>query len=69
MEKKQIKMNSLTKYSTYSLNNGAKIPVIAMGVYLTPPNVASQVAYNALSVGYRHLDSAQMYENEQEVGE
>lgn len=62
-------MNSLTKNSTLTLNNGKKIPVIAMGVYLTPKNVATQVAYNALKVGYRHIDSAEMYHNEQEVGE
>ncbi|KAJ9112054.1 hypothetical protein QFC19_000977 [Naganishia cerealis] len=55
--------------SKLTLNNGLKIPVIAMGVYMTPAGVASQVAYNALKVGYRHIDSAEFYKNEKEVGE
>ena len=63
------KMTSLTMNSKLTLNNGLKIPVIAMGVYMTPAGVASQVAYNALKVGYRHIDSAEFYKNEKEVGE
>lgn len=51
------------------LNNGISIPLIAMGVYLTPKNLALELVYNALNVGYRHLDCAEMYGNEKEVAD
>lgn len=51
------------------LNNGTKIPSIGLGVYLTPPNQATQIVYDALDVGYKHVDSAAFYQNEQEVCE
>lgn len=60
---------SLTARSTYKLNNGVSIPVIALGVYKTDTNVAKQVVYDALEAGYRHFDSAEIYGNEAEVGE
>lgn len=60
---------SLTAKSTYKLNNGVSIPVIALGVYKTGTNVARQVVYDALQAGYRHFDSAEIYGNEAEVGE
>lgn len=59
----------LTPQSTYTLNNGVKIPVIALGVYKTENNVAKDVVYDALEAGYRHFDSAELYGNEAEVGE
>lgn len=60
---------SLTAQSTYILNNGVYIPVIALGVYKTGTNVAKQVVYDALELGYRHFDCADLYGNESEVGE
>lgn len=59
----------LTAQSTYILNNGVSIPVIALGVYKTGTNVAKQVVYDALEFGYRHFDCADVYGNESEVGE
>lgn len=60
---------ALTVNSTFKLNNGNTIPVIALGVYKTSTNVAKQVVYDALEAGYRHFDSAEFYGNEREVGE
>lgn len=57
----------ISKYQT--LNSGYKIPSIGLGVYLTPVNVAKEVAFNALETGYKHIDSAQLYKNEHEVCE
>lgn len=55
--------------STYKLTSGATIPVIALGVYKTGTRIAKQVVYDALVAGYRHFDTAELYGNEQEVGE
>lgn len=49
------------------LNSGDSIPTIALGVYLTPKDVAADIVYKALKVGYRHIDSAAGYQNEEEV--
>ncbi|TID13341.1 hypothetical protein CANINC_004939 [Pichia inconspicua] len=58
---------SKNKVATYTLNNGNKIPKIGLGVYLAPRNVTEDVVYNALKTGYRHVDSAQAYHNEEEA--
>ncbi|ODV95886.1 hypothetical protein PACTADRAFT_49326 [Pachysolen tannophilus NRRL Y-2460] len=60
-------MSKLTAASTYKLASGFQIPVIGFGVYLTPQDVAQNVIYKALEIGYRHFDTAQYYNNEQEV--
>lgn len=60
---------ALTKNSTYKLNSGYEIPVIGLGVYLAEKDVTRDVVYQALKDGYRHIDSAQLYKNEKEVGE
>lgn len=52
---------------TIKLNNGLTIPLIALGVYLTPKSITADVTYLALDAGYRHIDSAEWYENEKEV--
>ncbi|WP_454981351.1 aldo/keto reductase [Capnocytophaga haemolytica] len=54
---------------TAILNNGVKIPVVGFGVFQIPaPETAAAVA-NAIEAGYRHIDTAQAYINETEVGE
>lgn len=60
---------TLSKDSKYKLNSGHEIPVIGLGVYLTPQDVASKIVYKALEDGYRHIDSAIAYKNESEVVE
>ena len=50
-----------------TLNNGVKIPQIGYGTYQTAPSLTQQAVENALSVGYKHIDTAQCYGNEKEV--
>ena len=51
------------------LNNGQKIPQLGFGVFLVPPAETLDAVTAALQAGYRHIDTAQMYGNEREVGE
>lgn len=53
----------------FTLNNGIEIPAIGYGVYQTPPEETIAAVNNALSTGYRHIDTAAAYGNEREVGE
>lgn len=46
-----------------------KIPRIGFGVYLSPPNQCVKSCLAALNTGYRHIDTAKLYGNEEEVGE
>ena len=52
-----------------TLNNGNKIPVLGFGVYQIPKKQTKQVILDAIDVGYRMIDTAQIYYNESEVGE
>ncbi|UAB79291.1 aldo/keto reductase [Erythrobacter sp. SCSIO 43205] len=54
---------------TYTLNNGVKIPKIGFGTWMIEDDKAAQAVSEALEVGYRHIDTAQAYENERGVGE
>src|SRR5260370_40126005 len=49
--------------------NGARIPAIGLGTMTLKENVCIEIVAAALRGGYRHLDTAQMYGNEREVGE
>src|ERR1700743_3930141 len=49
--------------------NGAKIPAIGLGTWEAPGRSCARLVEQALRLGYRHLDTAQVYENEREVGE
>ncbi len=51
------------------LNDGAKIPQLGFGVYQIEPGDTAEAVRAALEVGYRHIDTAQMYENEAGVGQ
>lgn len=51
------------------LNKDTKMPVIGYGVYQTPRNQTYDLVLEALNMGYRHIDTAQNYGNEKEVGE
>ncbi|OWB49199.1 hypothetical protein B5S27_g739 [[Candida] boidinii] len=46
------------------LNSGNTIPVVGLGVYLTPSEDAIDIVHKALNLGYRHVDSAAIYKNE-----
>lgn len=51
-----------------TLNNGVDIPVLGFGVYQVPPDETERVVTDALKVGYRHIDTAAAYGNEEAVG-
>jgi diketogulonate reductase-like aldo/keto reductase len=49
--------------------NGAKIPVIGLGTWELRGRTCARLVEQAIKLGYRHIDTAQIYENEREVGE
>ncbi len=62
-----MKIDSLAASAT--LNNGVKMPWVGLGTYLTPPgSVAEQSCKWALEAGYRHIDTAAFYKNEENIG-
>jgi 2,5-diketo-D-gluconate reductase A len=54
---------------TITLNNGTEIPQLGFGVFQIPPEDTKRATLEALEVGYRHIDTAEMYGNEKGVGE
>jgi 2,5-diketo-D-gluconate reductase A len=52
-----------------TLNNGVTIPQLGFGVFQIPPDQTKDATALALEVGYRHIDTAEMYGNEAGVGE
>ena len=54
---------------TITLNNGVGIPQLGFGVFQVAPEETQAATLAALEVGYRHIDTAQMYGNEKGVGE
>ena len=52
-----------------TLNDGNTIPQLGFGVFQIEPENTAEAVSNALEVGYRHIDTAEMYGNEKEVGE
>jgi 2,5-diketo-D-gluconate reductase A len=51
------------------LNNGKMIPQFGFGVFQIKPEDTAEAVSTALEAGYRHIDTAEMYGNEQQVGE
>ncbi len=51
-----------------TLNNGVKMPKLGYGVYQTPPEETERCVLEAIQVGYRSIDTAQAYGNEEGVG-
>lgn len=50
------------------LNNGVEMPILGFGVYQIDPNECEQCVYDALMTGYRLIDTAAAYQNEEAVG-
>nr|AFK33934.1 unknown [Medicago truncatula] len=53
----------------FELNTGAKIPSVGLGTWLAAPGVVYDAISTAVNVGYRHIDCAQIYGNEKEIGD
>ncbi|GKQ50507.1 aldo/keto reductase [Bradyrhizobium sp. Ce-3] len=49
--------------------NGAKIPAIGLGTWELRGRTCARIVEQALRLGYRHIDTAEIYDNEREVGE
>ena len=52
-----------------TLNDNTSIPQFGLGVWQVPQEETARVVGDALGLGYRHIDTAQMYGNEAEVAE
>jgi len=57
-----------TATPTVTLNNGVQMPIIGFGVFQIPADQTQQPVEQALAAGYRHLDTAASYGNEEAVG-
>lgn len=58
----------MTEVPLVKLNDGSTIPQLGVGVWQVPPEQTTEVVRKALQVGYRHIDTAAAYGNEQSVG-
>ena len=59
----------MTSIPDITLNNGQTIPQFGFGVFQIEPKDTVAAVSMALEAGYRHIDTAEMYGNEAEVGE
>ncbi|MBB2991347.1 2,5-diketo-D-gluconate reductase A [Mycolicibacterium iranicum] len=59
----------MTEVPTIELNDGARIPQLGFGVFQIEPDETAGAVKQALEIGYRHIDTAEMYQNEKGVGQ
>ncbi len=57
------------KQLTYTLSNGVSIPKLDLGTWFIDNSDAAKAVREAISIGYRHIDTAQAYGNEEGVGQ
>ena len=63
-------MNISDINGTVKLNNGLEMPYFGLGVFLIPEGESViQAIHRAFEAGYRHIDTAALYENEKSVGD
>lgn len=62
-------MSASSQVPRVRLNSGTEIPKLGFGVFLIAPEDTASAVETALEIGYRHIDTAQMYGNERQVGE
>lgn len=62
-------MNLTNVNSPIKLENGVEIPCVGYGTFRTDPAVTARAVQDAIEAGYRHIDTARIYENEEGVGE
>ncbi len=59
----------MTNVPAIELNDGKSIPQLGFGVFQIKPDETARAVRAALDIGYRHIDTAEMYGNEKEVGQ
>jgi 2,5-diketo-D-gluconate reductase A len=59
----------MPKIPSLTFNNGVEIPQVGFGVFLVPSEETKAAVTSALETGYRHIDTAKIYGNEEAVGE
>ncbi|HEX5256576.1 MAG TPA: aldo/keto reductase [Mycobacterium sp.] len=59
----------MSQVPTIELNDGVSIPQLGFGVFQIKPDETAAAVKTALEIGYRHIDTAEMYGNEKEVGQ
>lgn len=59
----------MSNVPTIELNDGVRIPQLGFGVFQIKPDETAAAVKRALDIGYRHIDTAEMYGNEKEVGQ
>src|ERR1700733_5718651 len=59
---------SNTTIPTVTLKNGVEMPALGFGVFQIPPDQTERAVIDALNAGYRSLDTARSYLNEEAVG-
>ena len=59
----------MSKVPTIELNDGVRIPQLGFGVFQIDPNGTAEAVKASLDIGYRHIDTAEMYQNEKGVGQ
>lgn len=59
----------MSQVPTIELNDGVKIPQLGFGVFQIKPEETAAAVNKALEIGYRHIDTAEMYGNEQQVAQ
>jgi 2,5-diketo-D-gluconate reductase A len=57
-----------TQVPGVTLNNGVEMPILGFGVFQVPPDETERAVSTALEVGYRLIDTAESYDNEEAVG-
>ena len=62
-------MSTVSTVPVITLNDGNEIPQLGFGVFQIPPPDTAEAVRTALDVGYRHIDTAEMYRNEAGVGD
>jgi len=59
----------MSQVPTIELNDGVKIPQLGFGVFQIKPEETAAAVNKALEIGYRHIDTAEMYGNEKQVAQ